>query len=180
MLKCYARIFFITGTLCALGVFFSDLALMTARPALVNAIATGLIFGAGMTLVMGTLHIVKARKTAGDNIKGDIYTVKQRLELRSALPYDRLYSVLTHYFSEVADFTITEKNHESGIISARSRLTFKTFGSKVTATLRREGDSATLLELVSKPLLGTTLADYGENLRIVREAEDFLRASEHH
>jgi hypothetical protein len=180
MLKCYARIFFITGILFCLGIFFSDLSFMAPRAALVNAIASGLIFGAGMALVMGTLHIVRARKTAGENRKGDIYAVKQRAELRTALPYDRLFAVVGHYLGEVAGFTVTEKNHESGVISARSNFTFRTFGSKITATLRKDGESATLLTLTSSPLLGTTLADYGENLRIVREAEDFLSASEHH
>jgi len=180
MIKCYARIFFITGTLFALGIFFSDLALMATRAALVNAIATGLLFGAGMALIMGTLHIVRARRTAGENKAGDIYSVRQRAELRTALPYERLYAVVSHYLSEVAGFTITEKNHESGVISARSKLTFRTFGSRVTARLRRDGENATLVTLSSSPLLGTTLADYGENLRIVREAEEFLRAGERH
>ncbi len=180
MLKCYARIFFITGTLFCLGIFFSDLAIMAPRAALVNAIASGLLFGLGMAVVMGTLHILKARKIAGENRAGDIYAVRQRVELRTALPYDRLYAVVGHYLSEVAGFTITEKNHEAGVIAARSGLTFKTFGSKVTAMLRKDGENATLLTLTSRPLLGTTLADYGENLKIVREAEDFLRAGEHH
>ena len=180
MLKCYARIFLITGTLFCLGIFFSDLAFMTLRPALVNAITSGLLFGLGMTAVMGTLHIIRARKAAGADREGDIYAVRQRAELRTGLPYDRLFAVVGHYFSEVAGFTITEKNHEAGVISARSKLTFRTFGSKITATLRKDGESATLLTLTSGPLLGTTLADYGENLKIVREALDFLRASEHH
>lgn len=180
MVKCYARIFFITGALFCLGIFFSDLALMAPREALVNAIASGLLFGVGMSAVMGTLHIVRARKAAGPNRKGDIYAVKQSSELRTSLPYDRLFAVVGHYLSEVAGFTITEKSHEAGVISARSKLTFRTFGSKVTATLRKDGENATLLTLTSGPLLGTTLADYGENLRIVREAEEFLSASDHH
>lgn len=180
MLKCYARIFLITGTLFCLGIFFSDLAFMTLKPALVEAISSGLLFGLVMTAIMGTLHIVRARKAAGADREGDIYAVRQRAELRTALPYDRLFAVVGHYLSEVAGFTITEKNHEAGVISARSKLTFRTFGSKVTAALRKDGDSATLVTLSSRPLLGTTLADYGENLKIVREALDFLRASEHH
>jgi len=180
MIKCYARIFLITGVLLGLGTFFSDLTMMTARMALVEAISYGLLFGLAAAVLMGTLHVFGARKTAGENREGNIYAVRQSTELRLSLPYDRLFAVVGHYLSEVAGFTITEKNHESGVIYARSRLTFKTFGCKVTATLRKDGESSTILTLVSRPLVWATLVDYGENLRIVREAEAFLRASEHH
>ena len=180
MIKCYARIFFITGMLLGLGTFFSDLTMMTAKPAMVEAITYGLLFGITMTAIMGTLHVLGARKAAGANRAGDIYDVRQSAELRLSLPYDRLFAVVGHYLSEVAGFTITDTNHESGVISARSKLTFKTFGCKITATLRKDAESSTLLTLAARPMVWATLVDYGENLRIVREAEDFLRASEHH
>ena len=180
MIKCYARIFAIMGSLFCLGTFFAELTFRPARPALIHAISCGLLFGAAMALTVGTLHVFRARKAAGSDRRGDIYAVRQSFELRSGLPYDRLFAVLTHYLKDVAGFAITGTNHESGAITARSRLNPMTFGSKVTAYLRRDGESSTLLTLTAGPTMWTTLADYGENLRIVRDAESFLRAGERH
>lgn len=179
MIRTYARIFFITGPLFFLGMLFSNLAIMEARPALENALTLGLLFGTAMAAVMGTLHIVRARQAAAGETGRDIYALRQVREFESALDYERLFTTVTHYLEKTAGFTLTEKDQEAGRIAARSPFNFNTFGSGITVRLEKRPGAPTLVRIISKPLVFTVMADYGENLKNARDLEEHLRASGH-
>lgn len=175
MLKCYARIFSITGTLFFLGMLFADLLVMAPRQALITALADGIMFGLLMALIMGTMQVLKARKAAGEERVADIYSTRQYLEFESALDQERLYTALTHYFKGERGFTIAEADQGAGRISARTPFSFISFGNTVSVALEK-GPRGTLVKILSKPAFPTVLADYGENLRIVLGLRDYLRA----
>jgi len=175
MIKSYARIFAITGTLFFLGMFFADLLVMAPRQALITALADGLMFGLLMALIMGTMQVVKARKAAGEERTADIYSTRQHLEFESPLDQERLYTALTHYFKGERGFTIAEADQGAGKISARTPFSFLSSGNTVSVILEKS-PRGTLVKILSKPSFPTTLADYGENLRIVLGLRNHLRA----
>lgn len=175
MIKCYARIFSITGSLFFLGMLFANLLVMAPRQALVTALADGLLFGLLMALIMGTTHIVKARKAAGGEPGAGIYSIRQYLEFESVLDQERLYTALTHYLKPDRGFTVTEADQGAGRIKARTAFSFISFGNAVSVALEKS-PRGTLVKILSKPGFPTVLADYGENLRISRGLRDYLRA----
>lgn len=175
MIKSYARIFLITGAAFFLGILLSNLFIMAPRRALITALADGIIFGALMSLIIGTMHALKARKAAGGETGGDIYSTRQYRELESALDQDRLYSALTHYLSESRGFTLTETDQGAGKVAARTPFSFTSLGNSVSVSLEKSA-RGTLVKILSRPSFPTVLADYGANLRIANELRDYLRA----
>ena len=178
MIKFCAKLFSFTGLVFFLGTLFSGLVMPGSRPDLIDALAGGLLFGAIMTLILGTVHYLKARKAAAGDERGDIYTTTQVREFESGLEYDRLFTTVAHYLKETAGFTLTESDHDAGRLAARTPFNFISFGSKVTVQLEKRAAGPALVRIVSKPLVITTLADYGDNLKIVKALEEHLRAGE--
>lgn len=175
MIKCYARIFSITGSLFFLGMLFSNLLVMPPRQALVMALADGILFGVVMSLIIGTMHAARARKAAGTETGGDIYATRQYRELESGLDQDRLFAALTQYLSGNRGFTITQKDQEAGKLTARTPFSFISLGNTVSVSLEKS-PGGTLVKILSKPSFPTVLADYGANLRIANGLRDHLRA----
>jgi hypothetical protein len=175
MIKCYARIFSITGVLFFLGMLFSNLLVMAPRQALFTAMADGILFGIVMSLIIGTMHVSKARKAAGTETSGDIYAIRQYRELESALDPDRLFTALTQYLSKSRGFTLTQTDQGAGKLSARTPFSFMSLGNTVSVSLEKS-PGGTLVKILARPSYPTVLADYGGNLRIANELRDHLRA----
>ena len=182
MIKLYLKIFFVTGVFFSLWISFAGLGRLATMPqgkALAVSLIFGAIFGLLLSLIMGTLHILKVRKIAGESREGDIYATTQRREIKSALSGDRLFTMLTHYLKEVARFSLTGLPGVSGKLEAVSRVNLVTFGSRVTITIAQDERGASAINVSCKPRLMTTLVDYGESLKIVSDIARYLRESEH-
>ncbi len=179
MIKIYLRTFVIMAGLFFLWLLFQNLTNMGLRLAVADALVKGALFGITLSAIIGTLHLVKARQAAGPDSGPDIYALKQVRELRSALPKDRVFELMRHYLEQVARLTVTSVDTEGGRLESRSGLNFKTFGNKLSVTVRAAGSGGSELTIVARPLVMTTLADFGESLRAADGAAAFLRASEH-
>lgn len=178
MIKIFLRMFFMTAGLFFLGLLFGNLTHMGLRLALADAAVKGILFGIGLSAVLGTLHMIKARQAAGENPGADIYALKQVREVRTRLPYDRVFSMMRHYLGEVAGFTVTRDDPEKGLLEGRSKMNFMTFGNKLSVLVARTETGAVHATITAKPLISTTLADYGESLKTADAAADYLRAGE--
>lgn len=175
MIKCYAKIFFITGSLFFLGMLFSNLSIMEFRPALANAVSLGILLGAAMALIMGTMHVVKAREAAAGEGGFDIYSVVQVRRLESTLPYDRLFDAVVHYLKGEGGCAVTGSDHDGGAVYARTPFNFTTFGSSVTVRLEKRQEGPTLVTITARPASFSILADYGENLKLARGVAAYLK-----
>lgn len=179
MIKCYARLFGLAGFFFFLGTLFSSLNMLGGPDSMLEGLVSSLFFGAAVAAVLGTVHIRKVRKLAGEKREGDIYAPAQARELRLAMEYNRAFALALHYFKEVAGFSVTGSDQTAGRISARTPMIFfRTLGNNVTADLRGV-EGGTLVALRSNPVLPGGLPDYGANLKIVMDAENYLRAGEH-
>ncbi|MDA8130572.1 MAG: hypothetical protein M0011_03600 [Elusimicrobia bacterium] len=175
MLKYYAKIFVVTGIVFFLGIFFPALNIMPARRALAEAIANAIVFATALSLIMGTLHVVKARKAAAGETGRDIYSVRQSRSFESPLGRDRLFAAASSFLKGPLRCVITESDPAAGRLAAHTPIDLATFGSSVGVRLEGTPEGPTLVTVVSKPLLFFMLADYGENLRISRAVEQQLR-----
>lgn len=179
MIKVYLRMFLISAGLFFLWLLFQNLTNMGIRLAVADALVKGALFGIALSALIGTLHLVKVRQAAGPDSGKDIYALKQVRELRSALPHDRVFAMMRHYLEEVAKLSVTSIDTDGGRLESRSGLNFMTFGNKLTVTVRKAGDGGSEVTITARPLVFTTLADFGESLRAADGAAAYLRGSEH-
>ncbi len=175
MIKYYAKVFAITGLVFFLGMYFSDLNIMPAARAFADAAANAIVFAAALSLIMGTLHVVKARKAAAGETGGDIYAVRQSRSFGSPLGRDRLFAAASGYLRGSLGCVITESDPSAGSLCGRTPIDLATFGSSVSVSFQGTPEGPTLVTVVSRPFLFFMLADYGENLRISRGLERHLR-----
>ncbi|MCM2268091.1 MAG: hypothetical protein NDI60_10015 [Elusimicrobiales bacterium] len=175
MLKTYAKIFFWGTFFFFLGTLAANLNMLEGLDSILQELLTSLVFGAAMSAAMGTMHIRAARKAAGDKPEGDIYSPRQARQFRLGLPPDRVFHLLSHYFTEVARYKVTGSDPVAGSITARTpSVILRSMGSRVEAAVARDGEGS-LVTLKAAPWLPPAVADFGENLRIVLAAEKHLR-----
>ena len=178
MIKYYVKVFAVTGVVFFLGILFSNLDFMPANRAVGNALGNAIIFAVVLTLVMGTLHVVRARKAAAGETGRDIYAVRQTRSFESRLGRDRLFASASAFLARSLRCKVTGSDPEAGKLSAHTPIDLATFGSRITVALEGTPEGPTLVTIVARPLLFFMLADYGENLRLSREVEQHLRGLE--
>lgn len=176
MIKCYAKIFVVTGLFFFLAELFSDLTILPFREALGRSISTGLFFGGVLTLVMGTFHILKVRKAAGGKADGDIYSVRQERRFEVGLERSKAFTAAENYLGQTRGFSFSLKDPEAGVLEARTPFNFTTFGNILTVSLSPSEGGKTPVAVTSRPVLFITLADYGDNYTLAKETEEHLRA----
>jgi hypothetical protein len=178
MIKFYLKTLAITAALLVLGMLFGNLTMMGLRLAAADALVKGVLLASALTAVLGTLHVLNVRRAAGPNSGSDIYSVRQVREVSTRLEPDRAFAVMRHYLEGTAGLTVTSADPVAGKLEARSGLTLRTFGNKVTVSVSgREGGGARVT-ISSGPLV-FALADFGESLRAADAAADHLRDSSH-
>jgi len=178
MVKCYAKIFFLSGLFFFFGALYADLNLLEGREAVTVALLLGVFIGLAFSGFVGTFHIMKVRRIAGGKRARDIYSVKQESELRLPMEPDRVFTLLQQYFMQVAHFSVTGADRLGGTISGRSPMVyFRTLGNTVSASVVSDNAGGSLVRISSKPLLPAALTDFGDNLRIVMEMEKYLLGS---
>ena len=137
-------------------------------------------FGFTMAFVAGSIHVMLVRRLAeGRGQGGDIYTVFQRRELRTALAPDRVFAVMKHYLAEVARLNLLQADQAAGLLKAGSAFNFITYGYRMSVEIKPEPAGGTLVVIASSPRFRTILMDFGENLKAVMKAADYLAASSH-
>jgi hypothetical protein len=180
MLKCYAKIFFLSGIFFFFGALYANVNIMDGREAVGEGAALGAFAGLATAGFVGSFHIIKVRRLASGKRRGDIYSLKQVSELRLPLAPDRVFALLQQYFSEVARFNVTGADKLAGVIAGRTSMAFfKGLGNVVTAEVKSDGAEGSAVTIVSKPLLPAGFTDFGENLKIVMDMERYLLGSAH-
>lgn len=175
MIKFYLKTFALTAGLLVLGLLFSNLTMMGVKLAAADALVKGVLLALGLTAVLGTLHVAKARKAAGPNSGRDIYALRQVREVSTRLDPDRAFAAMRHYLEEAARLDVTSVDDAGGKLEARSGLTWLTFGTKVSVAVRKREGGGAHVTITSRPLT-LALADYGESLKAADSAADYLRA----
>ncbi|OGR44838.1 MAG: hypothetical protein A2X35_05960 [Elusimicrobia bacterium GWA2_61_42] len=176
MIKCYAKLFGLLSFFFFLGTLAANLNMFEGTDSILEGLLSSLFFGAVTAAVIGTMHINRVRALAGGRREGDIYAASQTAEVRLPVDPIRAFHLVSHYFREVARFEVTGSDQIGGRISARTPLVlFKTLGNTVTAELRAQ-EGGTLVILSSSPVLTSGIPDYGTTLKIIMDAENFLKA----
>jgi len=177
MIKFYLTNFIFSGSLMFVFFWLIRLANMGPGKAAQGAFFFALSFACMMAFVGGTIHVLLVRRLAGDPEEGDIYTVFQRRTLRTRLDYDRAFALLQHYLAGTAGLKTVEADPVAGRLTANSPFSIITFGYKMRIEVKRDPAGGSLVSINSSPRLITVMMDFGENLKAVRKAAEFLAAS---
>ncbi|HAH31382.1 MAG TPA: hypothetical protein DCL44_03605 [Elusimicrobia bacterium] len=174
MSKFYPRLFFVNFSAMFAGAAIFYLFKMPHSEALLAALYPAGLFAILMTFVVGPIHVALSKKIAGAGYGPEIYRTHQSVELSIGLDYTKLFSIAHRYLKEKAGFEILEADTRTWRISAKSPVSLKTFGNIITLEFTEAGTIFTNLKISSRPRIGTTMIDYGENLKIVLDAKQYL------
>lgn len=179
MIKCYAKTLLLSWLLFLLVLLLPLFLGIAPDTSLTGSAYEALAYGLVLAAILGTAQIIAARRAAGADTAGDIYSVSQSRTFESALPRERLFAAAEHYLNQAGRGRVTLRDPEAGSLRALTPLNLLTLGSRIAVSVSDAGEGRSRVRIDSKPLLPTLPADFGANLKIVRGIEAHLRAGSH-
>jgi hypothetical protein len=140
----------------------------------VAGLLAGVFFGGLMSLILGSLHIRSVGRVQSERAGGALGVHHVR-SIELALPYDEAFDLCIESLRSIRKCRIQEEDRLRGKIVARTGITWKTWGDVITFELRRIEGNRTLVTVSSRPVVRTTLVDYGKNLENVERICSFLK-----
>ena len=129
-----------------------------------------------MSLILGFIHQRSVRKLPFAESKKAI-GVHQVRNVELSLPYDETFTLCLRSLNSIEKSRVQRKNRSQGKIVAKTGMTWKTFGDTISFKLFEVNNEQTQIKVSSKPIVPTTLVDYGTNLENV---EKIIRVIEEH
>lgn len=130
---------------------------------------SGLIFGVGMSLVFGTIQILTVKKKR--NPSNTSLSTKQVRNIHIDTPFTYAIDRCVGAIKEIKGFKIINVDKEAGVIAAKSRINWLTWGEEISIHVREKDSNSTNIRISSQPLVKTTLVDYGKNARNIEILE---------
>ena len=120
---------------------------------LLIGISSGLFFGIVMTVILGGLHYFVGKNAA----------VNQAEKLLIPHPYEQAFNLVRTSIEDSIQGKLIASNTNTGVITAKTRMSWLSWGEKITISLEKDTDSTTNVWIQSKPFIRTTIVDYGKN-----------------
>lgn len=132
-----------------------------------SGVLGGLFYGFCMAIICGGMHnlFVKILNSfTHESIMGvhqvDIFTVENS--------YDVVYRQLLDCVANVKGWSISHHDKEAGAIRIKTGMTWKSFGENILITVSSDVKEECKVSVSSKPIIKTTLVDYGKGIENVR------------
>ncbi len=101
--------------------------------------------------------------------------VRQRRELTLPLPPAEAYTLCLRSLETIPNCMLPTQNAAVGRITARTGVSWRSWGDEIAFQLYSEEGTSTRVEITSRPVVRTTLVDFGKNLENVEKIAEFLR-----
>ncbi|MBU9724220.1 MULTISPECIES: hypothetical protein [Bacillaceae] len=137
---------------------------------LTNGLVRGLIFGTVMAVTIGIINYFY-HKSMGTNPDS---SVRQEREIHLTKTYEDAFDLCVKSTALIEGTRITHKDLEKGIIQAKTKMGMRSWGDKITFHLRKISDKEVTVFVQSKPIVPTTLIDYGKNLSNIKTIAAYL------
>lgn len=133
----------------------------------------GLAFGAGMSVILGTINRRKVREAhLPPYIDGS--NVNQAGSAELSLPYDAAFALSLSALTTIVNCSAKTANRETGQIMARTGRSWWSWGENLSLRISRTNGSHVRVEVSSRPAWGSTIIDYGRNFVNVAKLLSFL------
>lgn len=134
----------------------------------------GFISGALTGLVLQTWSYFRTKRISETDEQSN-FSVKQKRNLVVLLSFNEAFELCCESISFVKSAQITSKNPVNGNIEAKTRFNFYSFGTEMIFNLKSVSKSLTEVEILTQPILKTTLIDYGQSLKTIEKIAAFLK-----
>ncbi|MEB1808867.1 MAG: hypothetical protein LPK26_16525 [Bacillaceae bacterium] len=162
-MKKILMIFLATSITFGLTMFINDSDVSTS-------ITSGLAFGIFMTVILGAMNYLLVKRVGG---KAES-SVKQETEIELYLPYKDSFELCKNSLSSINGTKITHEDVEKGIIQAKTGVNIQTWGDKLEFHIQKVDEEVSKVWVQSRPIVPTTLIDYGKNLNNIKRITNHL------
>ena len=138
---------------------------------LVKSVYRAIIFGVSMSLIFVFIQYYSLKKNGVTKFTSDNFKVKQSRILKSKLTKQEIIDKLEND----TRFTIIKFREKENRIYLKTKMSFKTWGEKITITVRPLENEYNEYKITSRPALSTTLADFGKNFQNVNRIEGIIK-----
>jgi len=160
-LQLYLKTFLVSSVLFGLGLGLLLLVFKPFELSFGGLLLIGLIYGAAMSLVLDSLHILMCPDSK--TRKG--LSVDQHRILRLPVPMERAFELCRAALEANKWCIVVRADKDAGVLRARRKFTWRSWGDVITLTLHPESADQTRVDIRSCPRVRTTLVDYGSNWR---------------
>ncbi len=147
------------GMLAGVGVlvdFASEDIDFSVPPALIGAligIGSGVFFGMVMSLILGVMHFTRT----------DTPYVRHRRTYSIGGSLDEAKSICVEAVMSISGATVNRAAADNSLL-ARTGVTWQSFGETIECSFEPAGPNRQIVSVESRPVIKTTLVDYGRNL----------------
>lgn len=139
---------------------------------MVGALA-GLGWGALITISIVPIYLLTTRKLTSEQCQPE-----QTREFEVAGSLSHVIVLLNKALSELSFVQGIVVNTENGMISAKTRMSWASFGEEIIIRAKAVEGGKTLVKIGSRPLAKFTAIDYGKNFRNVEAVSNKLLESD--
>jgi len=125
-----------------------------------NWVLGGLFFGTFMTLILGVIYLIRGRRLGWTRAA----RVNQRGTAVVSGPMDHAMAQVRAVLARVSAREIRVIDGETPTLLAKMPFSLWSFGEKIRIEFHDAHDGTVKIEVGSRPLLFTTMVDYGKNL----------------
>ena len=137
---------------------------------LTESMIIGLIFGTIMVVTLGIANFVSVKSRGGSAST----SVVQESEVDLNLTMEDAFEYCKVATSTIKGTKVTFEDFNRGVIRAKTPLNISTWGDVIEFELYKVSEETTMVRVKSKPVLATTIIDYGKNLENINKITRFL------
>lgn len=156
--------------LCFVSAIFFGIYRFLMGSDLTESVIIGLIFGTFMVVTLGIANFVSVRSRGGNAST----SVVQENEVDLDLTMEDAFQYCKVATSTIKGTKITFEDINRDVIRAKTPLNISTWGDVIEFELHKVTEETTTVRLKSKPVLATTMIDYGKNLENINRITRFL------
>ncbi|TXC90451.1 hypothetical protein FS935_10960 [Metabacillus litoralis] len=171
IIKTFIKIFIFTSIPFGFFMYIQALIFNNSEPSASLYIIIGLVFGLFMSLIL-TILDYQSNKSIGEGKSSGVHK-KGSIEVQ--LPGHEAFKVCKKVGSVLNGARISYENQQKGLLIIKTGISWKTWGDIIEVVVEEVGANSTRVSIQSRPLVPTTLVDYGKNSeniqRIIRYLE---------
>lgn len=141
------------------------------RPFFLDALVSGILFGAVVIIIMMIVQKLHLRKTGNAGKKVQLIN---QAEFKLEGTKEQVIELCRNSLDSIKNSSVLEINREAGLIRAKAGMTWYTWGDEITFQIESIGDHNYSVSVTSRPMVKTTLIDYGKNLDNIQKIKSYL------
>lgn len=138
-----------------------------------NGVLLSLIYGAIIGIGLQIYSDYRTRKIKAGAEEKD-FSVLQKNETVLLCDYEQAFALCRESVESLKRGKVRTADMESGLIEAKTGMSWNSFGTVIEFRLKVITQIATEIEIIARPLIKTTLIDYGESLEAIKTINNFF------